>query len=74
MPGTFEATPKPSKKAPVGKVSVAIALTWTEPPMYAGCKVAIYVPPLLKVVNTTLPGGKRTGEAFEVTLTLPAAM
>ena len=65
--GTFQAIPKPSKKAPMGKVHVSIAMPWVEP-MYPKAKLSVYIPLLAKTVSTMIPAQR---ESIELSLTLP---
>lgn len=71
--GTFTAVRKPSDKAPVGTVRFEVSIPWDDDKMYSKAKMSMYVPPVAKVISTTLPNKPRNG-TLSVTLNLPSSV
>ena len=71
--GTFTAVHKPSTKTVEGKEQFVVTIPWADDMMYAKAKLAMYVPPIAKVISTTLPQKPRDG-SLSVTLHLPSSV
>ena len=71
--GSFTAVHKPSSKAPVGTVRFEVSIPWDDDKMYSKAKMSMYVPPVAKVISTTLPNKPRNG-TLSVTVNLPSSV
>ena len=75
IPGTFVANPKAtSSKSAANSVVFVVDIPWDDEHMYHKAKLAIYVPPIAKIITTTLPQQPSNGKPLSVTLTLPKAV
>ena len=70
--GNFTAVHKPSTKAAQGTARFEVSIPWDDGKMYYKAKMAMYVPPIAKVISTTL-GQKPRDNVVSVTLTLPSS-
>ena len=64
---------KPSTKAAQGVAQFIVTIPWDDNKMYAKAKLAMYVPPIAKVISTTL-SQKPRDDSLSVTLNLPSSV
>jgi hypothetical protein len=64
---------KPSTKEAQGVAQFVVTIPWDDNKMYAKAKLAMYVPPIAKVISTTLSQKPRDG-SLSVTLHLPSSV
>jgi len=75
VPGTFLATHKPaSGKSPQNSVLFSVDIPWDNERFYPRAKLSLHVPPVAKMIQTTLPAQKPSNGVLSVTLTLPKSI
>ena len=74
VPGTFVANHKASSGKTVNdSVQFIVDIPWNEHLMYPKAKLSMHVPPVAKMITSTLPSKPRDGKV-SITLTLPKAV
>ena len=75
VPGTFLAKHKASSgKTPQNSVLFIVDIPWDNERFYPRAKLSIHVPPVAKMIQTTLPAQKPSNGVLSVTLTLPKSI